>query len=286
MVAVGLCFSRWRVSAGRFSIPAWALMALVCSIAALGVGKELGGVNWKGFGWLLILAMTALLYRFVPLEGPRKRWIKEGAFILLLVISYQLLCNRLPGFGAAAVYADVIFGSSIFGATLELHFNQAMVGLILFGLLVTPIRTKAELKEACWHARFAPLLMVAVYATGMMQWLSEDFKFNHYVVWFWVANLFFICIAEEVFFRVLIQRRLEGYIGGTGSETVYLAAVVTAVIYTITHYNPAIPIPEMPLVFLSGLLFGYVYAATRRLELSVFFHMLYNGLSMMIFAYP
>lgn len=286
IVAIGLCYSRLQLGVGRMRVPAWAVLGAICSLAALAFGPERGGIGWQGLGWLIILSMTAVLYRFVPYEGPRKRWIKEGAFLLLLVISYQLLCNTLPGFGEAVVFADVILGHSVFGSSLKLHFNQAMVGLILFGVLVTPIRSWKELKTALWYARYAPILLTAVYAIGVMQWLSEDFKFNQYVAWYWLANLFFVCIAEEAFFRVLIQRRLEGYIGGKGNETIYLAAVITAVIYTITHYNPAIPIPEMPLVFLSGLVFGYVYAATRRIELSILCHLFYNGITMMVFVYP
>lgn len=278
-------FSRVRFSRGRVVIPLWALLGAASVVAALAI-ESTYIIGWKGAVWLVILSMATLLYHYVPFEGPRKRWIKEGAYLLVLVLSYQLLCHRMPGFGEVPVYTDMSFGTSIFTASLDVYFDKAMAGLIMFGILVRPIRGWAELRLACWRARYAPLLMIVVYAIGVMAWLGFDVKFNQYVVWYWLSSLFFVCVLQEIFFRLLIQRRLEAYIGGTGSETVYLAAVITAVVYTVTHLNSLIPIPEMPLVFLSGLLFGYVYAATRRVELSILFHLLYSGLSMMLFDYP
>lgn len=278
-------FSGFQLKVGRLSLPLWGGLGFLAVLVALSVGSP-AVVTWQGAGWLLILLMATSLYRFVPFEGRRKRWIKEGAYLLVLVLSYQLLCHRMPGFNPVTVYSGVIFGSSVFPMELKIYFDQAMAGLIMFGILVRPLKSWREVKVACWRARHTPIFLVAIYSIGVLAWLHFDVKFSSAVVMNWVASLFFVCVLQEIFFRLLIQKRLEGYIGGKGSETVYLAAVITAVVYTLTHMTSLIPFPEVPLVFLSGLLFGHVYAVTRRVEFSILVHFLYSAVALVLFNYP
>jgi membrane protease YdiL (CAAX protease family) len=79
-------------------------------------------------------------------------------------------------------------------------------------------------------------------------------------------------IVEEILFRGYIQGTLEKYISPT------LSLLITALIFSLSHFQFVVVIP----LFILGLLLGALRNHTRSISVPIMFHMLNNVITLVV----
>src|SRR5262249_14209460 len=99
------------------------------------------------------------------------------------------------------------------------------------------------------------------------------------------ANLLFTCVAEETYFRSLLQEGLHRLADRRPGRVGHAAAVlVSAIAFGAVHIAGG---PRYVLLAtLGGLGNAVAYARTRKVEASVFVHFALNAVHMIFFTYP
>jgi membrane protease YdiL (CAAX protease family) len=103
----------------------------------------------------------------------------------------------------------------------------------------------------------------------------HDLGINWKILTFVTAGLL-APIAEELFFRGLVQSLLRRYFGdaaGPGSGRPWLAIVVTSVFFTMMHAGAP---NTLPAIFFLSLALGYIYERSGRLTGPILLHIMFN----------
>ncbi len=258
-------------------VPFWFLFLS----ASLPIAYATQVINLVALFWLVLLLAAVSLYRRLLVGWPR-----ELVYAFILILSFLLITRILPGFASVSVYENTIFGSNVFPSNLRLHFGRGFTGVLLFCALARRIGSLADIRNALTAANKVPVFILAYFILGSILWYVPDLKFNADVVRYLMANLFFISLADEAFFRLLVQDRLERFFGDSDTESMYLAGVIATVLFALSYYIHGVAIEEAILIFIAGLIYAYAYGKTRRVEISVLAHFAVNGILVVGFLFP
>ncbi|MGB0429134.1 MAG: lysostaphin resistance A-like protein [Bacteroidia bacterium] len=92
-----------------------------------------------------------------------------------------------------------------------------------------------------------------------------------------ILNIFMFVILpavlEEIFFRGTVQRMLTNI-----TQNPHVAVIITAFVFALVHGN----ISGILAYFSMGLLLGYLFYITGNLKYSILFHLLNNGISLLL----
>lgn len=211
-------------------------------------------MTWFG-GWvvgMLVAAPVALVAIGADLGGDLTIPQLLAATCASWVVSVAALMVASRRFGTGDLFADLgvkFRAVDLVGLPIGV---AAQVGLI--PLLYIPLRNQwpATFSEAKLEERARELVDQA---SGVM------------VVVLVLIVVFGAPIVEELMYRGLIQRSLNGAIG------VAPALVVASIWFAFVHQSPV----EYPGLFLAGLLFGGCVAATKRVGPAILTHAAFNA---------
>ena len=117
----------------------------------------------------------------------------------------------------------------------------------------------------------------------LLNYVDWDPKWsNFFFVWAW-KNLFYTCVAEEAFFRGVVQRQLSNVVERLRFG-VHLSVGAAAVFFGLVHYAGGIA--YMVLATVAGIGYGWAYQRTGRIEASILTHFLLNCAHFLFFTYP
>ncbi len=274
-LAVG---ASWWPRRGQNGAAAKAMAPWVPLLAAALLAGLIGGVlNWPA---LLPLAVFMSLGWWAQ-ENASSRWpaMVFGAMALALALHAFPWFHRVPVFEAVRLSPDAppfaLFAS----------VDKALAGL---GLLVWVCRRCGSLPE--WRTMLqttvpiALLTVAVVLALGMTTHAAHwDPKWPAQAPAFLVVNLLFTCVAEEAFFRGLLQERLAQALGSS-PLTCWLPALVSAALFGAVHLGGGWPFALLASV--AGLGYAAAYARTRRIEAAILTHFAVNATHFLLFTYP
>ena len=250
-------------------MPIWVLMVTGSAITALLAG-------------LLSPVATAVLAFFslgvYVYSRYQTGWFRELFYAVLLILGHYLIFTDLPGVDRVPIYEDQLIGYSVFPQSLYLKYENSLLGALVFCALSQRIRTLSQLKTVLIKAGKIPFLIAAYFSLGFALWYGENIKINYNILQYFIVNLFFISLVDEVYFRTLVQKRIEQLLGTGEVESIYLAMVVTNILFSISYYMLGVAIEEAVMIFAAGLIYGYAYGVTRSIEASIFTHFLIDAL--------
>lgn len=258
----------------------WPLLLLAALAAAL----------WQGVITLAALAAIALLGLLCL--GWR-RFQKDGqpllprlAFALLLPVTVLALALHLfPGFAPVTALEEVVLSPSSPPFSINYHYDKALAGLLLLALCAPPLLQGREwlpvLRRTLpiWLATFAAVAGVMMLAG----YLRPDPKWHGAFLWWALGNLFFTCVAEETFFRLLIQSPLQRLLG-PGRAMAWLAIVITALLFGLAHGGAGWPM--VAAATLAGIGYGWAFYRTGRIEAAILVHFGVNAAHFLLLTYP
>lgn len=279
LLTLSLLLGWWgaAVEVRQYRIPLWSLMLMLAVVVAWGVGV----VTPPGLFWAALFWAVLYYYQHSPVY-----WLSQGCLYALFALCYLMATHALPGFKRQVIFEDYWHGTSVFPSSLYTHFDLGFLGVVLFCSLADPLKTGKQWLAALKSARWLPLILFALFVVAEYIWLVPDPKWNTNILWQLLAGLLFVVIAEEAFFRLLLQRQIEKYLGGTDPESVYVAIFATALLSTLWNMGERIYVEMYIFYFLSGLFYAYVYGRTRSIELTILMHLVVNALHMIFFVYP
>jgi uncharacterized protein len=263
------------VSLRGIRVPAW-LPAFVLAVL-LGVWFRV--VMWPGLFALLALIVAALLSRTT--SRPARDFSAFVAIAIALVLSLHLA----PGFNNPKLFDSTRLSDDAAPFTQYLNFDKGAAGLVLLWAYGARSRTLAELGRVLRIALpIAVVTTIAVIVLGLgLHYVRLDLKFPELGVAFLATNLLFTCVAEEAFFRGVLQERLARSLDGRPSLR-WLPPVVSALLFGLAHASAGSM--YLLLATVAGLGYSIAYAATRRVEAAVLAHFAVNATQFLGFTYP
>jgi membrane protease YdiL (CAAX protease family) len=232
---------------------------------------------------VLALALLAALARGA-VSAPRWR----GALtVLAAVFALAMSLHLVPGFHPVVLFHDVRLTPDAAPFALGLGFDKAAAGLLLLAAFGA--------RAASWRqsASQGPAIAVAAIATAAVSigialaagYVRFEPKWPEAAPAFLVANLLFTCVAEEAFFRGLIQERLMRLADARRQPAWrWIAIAVSTVLFGLAHAGGGAT--WMAVATVAGLGYAAIYARTRTIEGAILVHFAVNAAHFLGFTYP
>jgi len=266
----------WIILAGALAAlsPAKRLAVLLLLLATL-LGFFQDVLNWPAFIVLTVIALPVWL----RVENPGNRpalIISEAALVLM---AGGLFLHLLPGFHNPVQVENVQAGPRSVPFGFSYNFDKALIPFVLLACLPSLFRTQKcpPRNKLCWLLLLVaiPLLLyVAVFAGG----LAVELHWPEWLGTFVLANLFFVSLAEEAFFRGYLQQRLRQKMGGVA------ALLIASLLFGLAH----LPGGTLLAIFaaLAGVIYGLAWHWSGRLWVATAVHFLFNLTHLLFFTYP
>lgn len=252
-------------AAGR-ALPVWPLPFA----AAVGVGVAVGVLAPVAVVALVLL--TGLAVAAATAQRARPLWL-AGATVLALALAV----HAVPGFRNPKFIDALVLSPGARPFTQYLNFDKGAAGLLLVAMLSPRGRTAAGGSALAGPAAAAAgLTTITVLAVALgLGVLGVDPKWPPVAPGFLLANLFFTCVAEEAFFRGVLQSRLPAGAVGIG---------VSALLFGLVHLPGGVP--YACLATLLGLGCAWAFDRTRSVEAPILVHFAFNAVHFLLFTYP
>lgn len=275
--------SRW----GQIGLPAWAL----CWVAAAALGAASGLLDAWGVAAVAACIGLSCWGARAAMQGPHgaaPRWLLwvVGACALALAL------HAVPGFHNPLVLDGVQWRPGDPAFTLRASFDKANAGLMLLVTAVPRGRPQGwSGRSALTALAIAGLTAALTLGLGWAWGLTEPASSWPQVPghdWalplFLLLNLLVTCLAEEAFFRGLLQTALMRWLVPRGEVGRWCAVAMPAALFGLAHLGGG---PKMAaLATLVGLGSGWALARTGRLEAAVLTHFTVNAVHLLAFTYP
>ena len=279
LLALSIC-AVWlpsiRVGA-KIDVPPW----LVLLFGAIASGLAQGYLTFLAVLWIALLGVAARL----ATQPVSMRWQRAIGVTTACVLALLMALHLLPGFHNPLLIANARFSVDAAPYTQYANFDKAVGGLLLLAFLCRRTRTLAESRQLLRNAAI-PILMTTTIVIGMaiaLRYVAPDFKLPAYTPVFLITNLLFSCVAEEAFFRGVIQERLATAldVGRIGGGVVIL---ISGLLFGLAHYAGGMTYVAISSVLGCGC--AYCYAITRRVEAPILTHFALNAVHFIGFTYP
>jgi membrane protease YdiL (CAAX protease family) len=225
-------------------------------------------------------ASIAALLAFSWLAAShRKAAVRALCTGLALLLALALAMHAVPGFDNPLLLKDVRLSAQSAPFTMYANFDKGVAGLVLLVFFCRSASSWRDFATASRsQVRLLAVLLAGVLGAGWaMGLVHPDFKLPPFLPLFAVVNLLFVCVAEEAFFRGVIQERLARY----GDA---VAVAVSALLFGAAHLGGGWQFAA--LASLAGLGYALLYARTRRIEVPIAAHFLLNLVHFVAFTYP
>lgn len=266
--------------------PAWALAWLL----AVALAWSSGLLDAQGASAVLACIGLATWWQRSARRHPGS-WVGELAPWVIGALALALALHALPGTHNPLVLDHIQWrpGDPVF--SLSASFDKACAGLLLLATLVPRCNSLTAARALLPPSILAALLTtVAAMGFGWAWGLTEPALTwpqvpgrPEAVPLFLALNLFVTCLAEEAFFRGLLQSALMNRWGTRGAAGL-TAIALPAALFGLAHLGGG---PKMAvLATVVGLGSGWAFARTRCIEAAVLVHFAVNAVHLLAFTYP
>jgi uncharacterized protein len=165
------------------------------------------------------------------------------------------------------------------------NFDKPLAGLLLLGWGIPRAYGWSSWKHAGLIGLGYGMICVALMAAGALALGAVAWapKFTAMTATFAVGNLLLVCVAEEAFFRGVVQRGL----GDAWSAKKYgrgWSLSLAALFFGICHVQGGIGLIVVATV--AGLFYGAAYQRSGRVEAAILCHFMLNVTHFALFTYP
>ncbi|MBK8202888.1 MAG: CPBP family intramembrane metalloprotease [Bdellovibrionales bacterium] len=259
-----------------------ALIAIAGAVASglvLQILEPLALVSIAALG-LSIWVPHSLLIR--GSNGGIGRILSYGLFLILAVL---MLNHLAPGFNNLRIIEAFRFSEDSKPFTMYLNFDKTIVGIFILLFFLRKRREQSFRRGFLLNAgrTLIALLSFLIPISLGIQYVRVDLKLPDQT-WIWALNnLFFVCFAEEAFFRGFLQKGLTSILPKTKSMSI-LSVIVAAAMFGLAHFKGGAS--YIALAAIAGLFYGYIYQKTDRIESSILVHFGLNAFHFLCLSYP
>ncbi|MYN40814.1 CPBP family intramembrane metalloprotease [Duganella sp. FT109W] len=248
--------------------------------AAVGAGLLAGVLHAPALIALILFAGAAWLA-----GHARAAPLRAAALTVTILLALALAMHKLPGFNNPLLIDHVQLSANAVPFTQYANFDKGAVGLILLAWLCQRVSSWSELGTVL--RRTLPVLVLTVVATlgfalaaGVV---GVDLKLPQQTLSFIAVNLLFTVVAEEAFFRGLLQARLATALQRFRWGP-WLAVAVSALLFGAAHLGGGLRYGI--LAGIAGIGYAWAYQRTQRIEAALLVHIALNAVHFIGFTYP
>jgi len=256
----------WVPQTGRTAQVPWFVFVM-----SLAVCLSQGWMRPLALLWLVLLVISVWQFRQTQLLAIQN-WQHFLSLAGVIVISLGLATHSLPGFTPIPVLAEATYR----------NLDKACVAFVLLALLLPRMRQWREFGDAVsvtwWLFLISPVVMFS------LAWLVggiDNVGFGvpqYFWLWAW-GNLLVTCVAEELFFRGLLQR----YLVTQWREKRWgwpVALCLVSLLFGLVHLGGGWQFALLATV--AGAFYGAVYHMSGRIEMAILLHFFINLLYVML----
>lgn len=266
----------WR-SATRNSL--FAMAAAVASGLVIQTLEPIALVSIAALGLCIWIPQSQLTRGS---SGWIGRLLSYGVFLILAVL---MLNHLAPGFNNLRIFENLRFSEDSKPFTMYLNFDKTTVGVFILLFFLSKRREESVRTDFLVSAgkTLIALLSFLIPISLVTQYVRVDLKLPDQA-WIWALNnLFFVCLAEEAFFRGFLQKGLTGILPKTKSMSI-LSVSLTSLLFGLAHFKGGAS--YIALSAIAGHFYGYIYQKTDRLESSILVHFGLNAIHFLFLSYP
>ena len=240
------------------------------------------------FGELTAFAVFALVFTWAAaaasMQGGR-RGLSLGLVAMVCVLAFALAVHLVPGFSNPMVASGLRLSANSPPITQYASLDKGAAGLILLAYYCRRARTLHESGTATatgliLGAGNAALVVGLIAGMGFIAW---DPKLPEFALLWVPINLLLTCVAEEAFFRGILQERLSTLVGQSTRWQI-LPIAVSSLLFGLVHAGGGVGLVVAATI--AGVGYGLAYAKTRRIESAVLAHFTLNAVHFFGFTYP
>jgi membrane protease YdiL (CAAX protease family) len=270
-------------------LPLWAVFFMFAVVAGL-VSAVLQFPALLSLGALAICVWSSR-------QVVSKAWAMALTY-LARFIALALALHAFPGFRNVPLIMATRLTPDAAPFTQYLSFDKGAAGLFLLAAYARRCAVATE-----WRA-IALRTLVTMFATAIAVldtavvtgYVRPEIKLPSITLEFLATNLFFTCIAEEAFFRGLIQERVISFVEEKMPEkllgrfcsreatVLWISVAMSTLLFALAHISGG-PLFVL-LAAIAGLGYSVVYAWTRRIEAAILTHFFVNAVHFIAFTYP
>lgn len=278
-VLLGIAIAAVWIPALRFgravSVPPW----LMFFVGAVGAALWAGVVSAPALLAISALMLVSWGTRYTPSTTARLVLVVAAG-----VIALALAVHAVPGFFNPVILDRVVISPGAAAHTQYLNFDKGTAGLVLLAAFAPHVGSGLTRRLAVTVVVGALATATAVLGVATIAgYVRPEFKLPAVAAAVLVPNLFFTCVAEEAFFRGLVQERLHVALG-LRPWRIAAAVVASALLFGAAHLPGGATLAL--LATLAGVGYAWVYAITRRIEAAIAVHFLVNAIHFFGFTYP
>lgn len=230
---------------------------------------------------LLLLPIFAVgLYR---VARWRTGWSDSLLWLITLLLGFFIAIYRPAGFSYPRLsdFGALYPGGGDF--TLHLNTAKAIGGYLVLLWLFSPRNSRGKIMPLLPSLLIAAGGIIVILSAGVAVGLTIIPKFPAGIAYFVLANLLVTVVAEEAFFRLLLQNRIMLMLGG-GRVGILVSISIAALIFALSHTTKLGP--AFLLFFIAGMVYAGTYALTRRFSAALFVHFGTNICHLLLLEYP
>ena len=218
-----------------------------------------------------------------------KEWLNSIRLILLVGIALGFANHLIPGFHNLKAFTDLQISASSSPFTMYFNFDKTIAAAILAvaGSIFLKQRSSFGMKSLSEAIKISILCVTLLIPIAVLNgYVILDPKFPG-IFWLWALNnLLFVCFAEEVIFRGIIQNYLM-QVAQQYRISPFMPILATSLLFgtlLLGHLHGGLFYATFAII--SGLFYGYAYHITNRLEAAILVHFIVNLCHFLLFSYP
>jgi membrane protease YdiL (CAAX protease family) len=240
-----------------------------------------GTINFSALFTLIVFYLMSDKYFNSPnISRPQKNLL----FIVILCFIIALSMHQIGGFYNLLIANKLALSSHSAPYTMYLNFDKTMGAVILYvtsGLY----KSQSAIDREVFFQTIKYYLLCIVTLLGaalLMNFVRFDFKIPANILIWSINNLFFVCFAEEVIFRGILQNQLKNYL--QRDKIKYFHVIISAMLFALAHSKGGVV--YVSLAFVAGLFYGISYDKTNRILTPILVHFGLNLTHFLFFTYP
>lgn len=258
-----VCFPCARV--GEVRILPWLVLYLLATALAVAAGAVTAG------GLVVLALLLGVAWQAHRASGRARLFL----ILLFAALALALSTQAVPGIG------------KVTSPVSSINVGKVSAGLLLFALLVPRVSSAADVQRS-WR----PTLAIGVVGTAVTVGTAMALGYVHFepklpagTAVILASNLLFTCIAEESFFRGLLQEEMHRAAERSHRRGMHAVAVaVSAIVFGAAHAGGGMH--YVLLATLGGITNALAYAKARKVEASAVTHFMLNAAHFIFFAHP
>lgn len=207
---------------------------------------------------------------------------KTSVWTVLVILSLLLATHAAPGFNNILIHDEVVLSQNSTSFSIYANYDKALVGMALLLLLANGSNNLQAFFRNGLHLLGITAIAILGTATltGYIKW---EPKFETVFFTWAITNLLVTCLAEEAFFRLLIQEQVLKWCSRLAHKE-WIAIIIAGSLFGLAHLGGGATYAILATV--AGVCYAYIYHRYRSISVAVAVHFLVNATHFLLFTYP